>query len=91
MHLLESVHSSKKGKLLASIACVDLLGSVRLDQLGCASNEGNCFRFAHPAEAMWRLWHMLFCGLHSCFHVAFIVEVWLRVFVGCRLCSRPFE
>ena len=77
MHLLESVHSSKKDKLLASIARADLLGSFCLDQLGCASN---CFRFAHPAEAMWRLWHMLFYGLHSCFHVAFIVEVWLREF-----------
>lgn len=41
MHSLESVHSSKKDKLLASIACIDLLGSVCLDQLGCASNEGN--------------------------------------------------
>ena len=27
--------------------------------------HGNCFRFAHPAEAIRRLWHMLFCGLHT--------------------------
>ena len=38
----------------------------------------NCCRFAHPAEAMRGLWLMLFCGLHTCFHVAFIVEEWLR-------------
>ena len=40
--------------------------------------RADCFRFAHPAEAMLWLWHMLFCGLYTCFPFGF----------RCTLCGK---
>ena len=49
-----------------------------LTRLVGTSPWADCFRFAHPAEAMLWLWHMLFCGLYTCFQFGF----------RCTLCGK---
>ena len=56
MHLLKSVHSSKKDKLLASIACADLLGSVCLDQLGCLERRKLTINLFESFAGFLRAW-----------------------------------
>ena len=56
MHLLKSVHTSKKDKLLASIACVDLLGSVCLDQLGCLERRKLTINLFESFAGFLRAW-----------------------------------